>query len=126
MKHHTPLKAARSLGPAKEGVNHWWAQRLTALALIPLSLWFVASLFYLFHASRADLVEWLSGPINATLMVLLIGSTFWHAKLGLQVVVEDYVHTPWLKTALLIKITLGTIALGIASTVAVVMLALGG
>ena len=86
----------------------------------------MASVFYLFHASRADVVEWLSGPINATLMVLLIGSAFWHTKLGMQVVVEDYVHTPWLKTALLIKITLGTIALGIASIVAVVMLALEG
>jgi succinate dehydrogenase / fumarate reductase membrane anchor subunit len=126
LKHRTPLKEVRFLGSAKEGVNHWWAQKLTAVALIPLCLWFVASLFYLFQASRADLVEWLSNPINATLMVLLIGATFWHTKLGMEVVVEDYVHTPWLKMTMLITITFGTIAFGTASIVAVAMLALGG
>ncbi len=120
----TPLKAARGLGSAKEGVAHWWAQRVSAVALVPLSLWFVASLFSLFRAERFEIAEWLSGPVNATLMVLLLGFTFWHAKLGLEVVIEDYVHRECCKRALLIANQLVIAALGAASIVSVLMLAL--
>ena len=120
----TPLKSARGLGSAKEGVAHWWAQRLSALALIPLSLWFVASLFYLFRVGRFELMAWLADPINATLMVLLLGFTFWHAKLGLQVVIEDYVRRECCKQGLLLTNQLLTLALGVASIVSVLMLAI--
>ncbi len=120
----TPLKSARGLGSAKEGVAHWWAQRLSALALIPLSLWFVASLFYLFRVERFELMAWLADPINATLMVLLLGYTFWHMKLGLQVVIEDYVQRECCKQGLLLTNQLLTLALGVTSIVSVLMLAI--
>lgn len=122
----TPLKAVRGIGAAKEGVAHWWAQRLSAVALIPLSLWFVASLFRLFRAERFELVEWLSNPIDATLMVLLLGFTFWHAQLGVKVIIEDYVHGECRKQALLMANQLLAVALGAVCIVSVLFLALGG
>ncbi len=128
MRIETPLARTRGLGAAKEGVNHWWAQRLTAIILVPLTLWFVASLWWLVvgGADRAALVDWLRGPVAAILMILFVGATFYHAKLGLQVVIEDYVQTRWLKTVMLVMMTLGCIVLGLASTFAVIKLALGG
>ena len=92
----TPLAKVRHLGAAKEGANHWWWQRLTAILLVPLSLWFVGSLWSIVvgGADRDALVDWLSGPVAAVLMLLFLGATFYHLKLGLQVVIEDYVHGP--------------------------------
>lgn len=126
MKFRTALKEARGLGAAKEGVAHWWDQRLTALILIPLSLWFVASLWALFPVRRLDLIDWLSSPITATLMILFIGSTVWHVKLGVAIIIEDYVETRWLRTSLLIGLTFLCWVLGVASTLSVLMLALAG
>ncbi|MBI4967668.1 MAG: succinate dehydrogenase, hydrophobic membrane anchor protein [Rhodospirillales bacterium] len=88
----SPLGHARGLGSAKEGVAHWWAQRLTAVALVPLCLWFVISVIRLAGADLPVLQGWLASPGNAALMVLLILAVFHHAQLGLQVVIEDYVH----------------------------------
>ena len=90
----TPLAKVRHLGSAKEGVNHWWWQRLTAILLVPLSLWFVGSLWSIVAggADRDAFADWLSGPVAAVLMLLFLGATFYHLKLGLQVVIEDYVH----------------------------------
>ena len=104
-----PLARARGLGSAHEGLHHWWAQRLTALALIPLTLWFVVAIVRLVHgqfggtggASYEDFLGWLASPINATLMVVFIAVSFHHAVLGMQVVIEDYVHAHGLKVAAL-------------------------
>ena len=86
------LGRVRGLGTAKEGVHHWWMQRLTAIALVPLTLWFIISIASLNSASYAETVNWLSIPIVSILMILLVSSTLYHALLGVQVVVEDYIH----------------------------------
>ena len=97
MKFRTPLARARGLGSAKSGTHHWWMQRLTAMALVPLSLWFVASLITLVTADHATVIAWLHSPLVAILCCALIVAIFYHGQLGLQVVVEDYVHTESLK-----------------------------
>lgn len=126
MSLRTPLGRARGLGSAKEGTHHWWHQRLTALALLPLAVWFVVSLITLADATYEDVIDWLSSPIVAGLMLLLIFSMFYHLKLSLQVIVEDYVHSEWRKVTSLILITFATIALGLASALAVVWVWLAG
>ena len=127
-KMQTPLARVRHLGSAKEGANHWWWQRITAIMMVPLALWFVGSIWWLVisGASHADLVDWLQGPVAAVLMLLFLGAIFFHLKLGLQVVIEDYVHTKWLKWALLVKLTIGTLLLGAVSLYSVIAIALRG
>lgn len=98
-----PLKIARGHGSAQHGVGHWWAQRMTALAMVPLSVWFIASLLTV--ARSADpfaVTDWLSSPYRAILLALLVLVFFWHGRLGFQVVVEDYVKCPWAKYSLLL------------------------
>ncbi|HKY94966.1 MAG TPA: succinate dehydrogenase, hydrophobic membrane anchor protein [Kiloniellales bacterium] len=116
------LARARGLGSAKEGVQHWWLQRLTALALVPLSLWFVASVVCLAGATRAELVDWLSSPFSAGLLLLCLLATFWHGLLGLQVVIEDYVHSEGAKLVWLLAIKALLWFLAVASLVSVVKL----
>lgn len=91
----TPVARARGLGSAKTGLHHWWLQRLTALALVPLTFWFVASIIGLAGADYARVAQWLRNPISAGLLVALIIATFHHAQLGMQVVYEDYVRPHW-------------------------------
>ena len=101
----SPLARVRGLGSAKEGVSHWWAQRVSAVALVPLTLWFVYSVVMLTGADQARVRDWLHRPASAILMSLLIVATFYHAALGIQVVIEDYVHREGVKltTLLLVK-----------------------
>jgi succinate dehydrogenase / fumarate reductase membrane anchor subunit len=99
----TALGKVRGLGSARHGVGHWWLQRMTALALIPLSLWFVSALVSAMLSPNVVVVaEWFSSPVNAILMVVMLVALFMHAKLGVQVVVEDYVHGPFAKYAALL------------------------
>ena len=123
----TPLAKVRHLGSAKEGVSHSWWQRLTAIQLVPLSLWFVGSLLSLVAggAERDDFVDWLSGPVAAVLMLLFLGATFYHLKLGLQVVIEDYVHGTC-KWVLQILNTLLCLVLGLAALYSVILIAVQG
>jgi len=88
----SPLGRARGLGSARAGSHHWWVQRLTAVALIPLTLWFIFSAILLTGATQEAMVAWLSAPHRLALMLALILATFHHLQLGLQVVIEDYVH----------------------------------
>jgi len=88
----TPLGRVRGLGSAKSGTHHWWMQRVTSIALLPLTLWFVVSMLSLAGASFAQTRAFLAWPVNAVLMLALIGLTFHHIAAGLQVVVEDYVR----------------------------------
>ena len=128
MSLQTPLARVRHLGAAKEGAHHWWWQRLTAILLVPLSLWFVGSLWSIVVAGGADraaLVDWLSGPVSAVLMLLFLGATFYHLKLGLQVVIEDYVHG-YCKWVLLILNTLLCLVLCLAALYSVIAIAVGG
>lgn len=93
----TPLARARGLGSARDGVEHWWMQRITAIANIPLVTWFVYSVVHLKGASYEAFTSWLALPVNAILMIFVVISVFYHAKLGAQVIVEDYVHNEGLK-----------------------------
>ena len=122
----TPLGRVRGLGSARDGTRHWWAQRLTAAALVPLSIWFVASLIFLTGADHATVTAWLGSPVVAVLMVLLIVALFHHAQLGLQVVIEDYVHTEWLKLGLVVLGKLAAFTLAAFSVFAVLRMALAG
>src|SRR5580698_8852958 len=87
----SPLGRARGLGSARSGSKHWWAQRLTAVALVPLTLWFIWSVMHLTDGSQSDVADWLSSPVRLALMLSLIVATFHHLQLGMQVVIEDYV-----------------------------------
>ena len=122
----SPLGRVMGLGSAKEGVEHWWMQRLTSIALVPLALWFVASVIGMLGADHAAFVAWLSSPIAATLMVLTIGATFYHAQLGVQVVIEDYIHGEGAKLAAIVITKLAALALAVAGILAVLMVAIGG
>lgn len=93
MEMRTSLGRVRGLGSAKEGVGHWWAQRVTAIALVPLALWFVISAISLTGADYADFAAWIGEFGNALLMILTVLVLFYHAALGMQVVIEDYVHS---------------------------------
>ena len=88
----SPLGRAIGLGSAKEGVEHWWAQRVTAMALVPLACGSSIAVIGLVGADRAAVVAWLHSPLPAVLLILLLVATFYHSALGLQVVIEDYVH----------------------------------
>lgn len=122
----SPLGQVRGLGSAKEGVQHWWAQRVTALALIPLSLWFVISIIFMAGADHADMVEWISSPFSAAIALLVIVATFWHAMLGVQVVIEDYVHNEAVKIASLLAIKGLLLLLGLACALSVIVLLVQG
>jgi succinate dehydrogenase / fumarate reductase membrane anchor subunit len=100
----TPLKRVRALGSARSGVGHWWWERLTAVALIPLSLWFVWLVLRLPHLDFASAHLVVATPWNTLLLILFTALGFWHGQLGLQVIIEDYVHTRWIELTLLIAI----------------------
>jgi len=121
----SPLGRAVGLGSAKEGVEHWWRQRMTALALVPLVLWFVVMVIELAGADRQALVAWMHNPMAAVLMILLLAAGFYHAALGLQVVIEDYVHSEGLKIAALVAMRLLCIVFVVRGILAVLKLALG-
>lgn len=120
------LKRVRGLGTAKSGVHHWWLQRVTAAGNLILLAWFVASLILLPSLDRSSILAWLSSPLVAIPALLLILSTFWHARLGVQVMIEDYVHSEGLK--LLAFIALNFFILGTAAVAAfsVLIIAFGG
>ena len=121
----SPLGRAIGLGSAKEGVEHWWAQRISALALVPLALWFVIAIIGLVGADRALVVDWVRHPVPAILLVLLLIATFYHGALGLQVVIEDYVDDKTLRFGLLIVMRLAAIVFATRGIFAVLKLSLG-
>ena len=122
----SPLNRVRGLGSAKEGTHHWWAQRLTALALIPLTIWFVISLISLTGADHATARAWLGSIWPAALLILTIAMTFHHGQLGLQVVIEDYVHNEALKIASILLVKGLAVVLSVVAIVAVARVAFGG
>lgn len=99
MSLRSDLGRVKGLGAAKEGLSHWRLQRLTALALIPLALWFVTTVMALVGAPHATVVAWIAQPHVTVLLLALCLALFWHLQLGLQVVLEDYVHAAWLQIA---------------------------
>lgn len=125
--YRTPLREVRGYGSAHHGTGHWIAQRVTAIALVPLLLWFCFSLLYtIFTADYAGAIAWIHQPWIMLALILLVGTVFYHSALGLQVIVEDYVHTKWLKTATLIVLRLFNFLLAIAGILAVLRIAFVG
>jgi succinate dehydrogenase / fumarate reductase membrane anchor subunit len=117
------LGQARGLGSAKSGVAHWWTQRVTAVALVPLSLWFVFSVVAMGAIPRADALAWVHHPVNTVLMICLIVALFHHMQLGLQVVIEDYIHTEGTRVAVVLLMKAVTVLLGLAALISVLRLA---
>jgi len=118
------LGRARGLGAAKSGLHHWWAQRVTAVALMPLSLYFVISVLMLSGASRAAMAGFMSEPWNAVLYLCLIAALFYHLALGLQTVIEDYVHNDAVRMGSLLVVKGVIVFCALASAVSVLKLAL--
>ncbi len=120
------LGTVRGLGSAKDGVAHWWAQRVTAVALVPLTLWFVFVGIGLMGTDYATFKEWVTTPGNALLLILLVIALFHHAQLGMQVVIEDYVHGEAAKVTGLLIVKFTAIVFAASSILAVLKLSFGG
>lgn len=121
----TPLKIAVGLGSARSGAHHFMVQRLTALALIALGVWFVWIVLAMLHMSYAQAHALVAEPFNAVLMIVFVITAFWHAQLGLQVVIEDYVHARGLELASQIAIKFICFLGAAASVLAVIRIAFG-
>jgi len=119
------LGRVRGLGSAKEGVQHWWMQRLTAVALVPLLLWFVVAVVAHTGDDYAAVHGWLASPVTLGLMILLVAAAFQHAQLGLQVVIEDYIHGEGPKIALILLVKFASLLLGLAAVIALLVIAFG-
>jgi succinate dehydrogenase / fumarate reductase membrane anchor subunit len=120
------LARVRGLGSAKDGVHHWWVQRLSAVALVPLGIWFVVSAITLAGVSLDGFRTWLNTGANVFLMILFVATLFYHLKLGLQVVIEDYVHREKAKVVSLMINTFANIFVGAFSVFALLKVAFGG
>lgn len=122
----SPLNRARGLGSAKSGVHHFWMQRLTAVALIPLVIWFAVSLVMLSGADYGMARSWLSSPFVMVLLILTICIGLYHGQLGMQVVIEDYVHHDGVKLAMLVAVKFIAVFFGLAAIVASMRIGFGG
>ncbi len=125
MSLRSPLGKVLGAGSAKEGVHHWWLQRLTSIALVPLTIWFVVSLLSLPSFEHVTLVTWIAQSWTALLLILFILVATWHSQLGVRVVVEDYVHGGT-KTLTLVVITFIHAVVAAAGIFAVLKVAFGG
>jgi succinate dehydrogenase / fumarate reductase membrane anchor subunit len=122
----SPLARVRGLGSAQHGVGDWWMQRVTAIALVPLSLWFVASVISLVGADYLTVARWMGSPVNAVILILLLLAMFRHAQLGLRVVIEDYVHHEGAKIAMLLLVNAVLAILAVGSILSILKLVFRG
>ena len=122
----TGLGRVRGLGSAKQGAHHWWTQRLTAAGNLLLVSWFVISLVRLPNLSHAVVIDWLSAPLVAIAMILLAANVFWHIRLGLQVVVEDYIHNEASKLGMIVLINFFAVGAGAIAIFSIAKIAFGG
>ena len=120
----TPLAAVRGLGSAKSGLHHWWNQRMTAVAMVPLVIWMVSLCILMTGASYQDALAIASHPANATVLILFVAVGFWHAILGFQVILEDYVAAEGLRLVLIVVIRMFAIALAALSILSILRVAL--
>jgi len=122
----SPLGTVVGLGSAKSGVHHWWLQRLTSVALVPLTIWFTVSLLSLPSLDHVTVVAWMAQSWTALLLVLLVLVATYHSQLGVRVVVEDYVHNTGLRTVTLVTLTFLHAFLAVAGVFAILKVAFGG
>ncbi len=120
-----PLANAHNHGAAGDGVGHWWAQRFSAILLVGLTVWLVLALSTVVGASHAEAAAWLGRPFNAGMAILFVVTSLYHAKLGLQVIVEDYVHQRAVEVTLQLLIKISVIVGGLLAVLAILMVALG-
>lgn len=118
------LGRVRGLGAAKSGVHHWWAERVTSVALVPLTLWFIAAVIRLLGAPHQAMLDWMASPVTIVLMLCLVLATFYHMRLGLQVVIDDYVHVESTRVVLLLLMRGLTAVLALLAIVSVLKLGL--
>ncbi len=122
----SPVARVRGLGSAKSGTQHWWHQRVSAVALILLVAWFVVSLILNAPAGQAHVRAWVSSPVTMVMLILTILFGLWHAALGMQVVIEDYVHSEGMKIGLILLIKCLAVLAAVAGVVAMFRMAFGG
>ncbi len=122
----TPLARARGLGSAHSGLHHWWMQRLTAIALVPLVVWFAVSLVMMSGADQGVVRAWIGSPFVMVLLILTIVVGLHHGQLGLQVVIEDYIHGEGRKLALILLVRFVAVLSGLAAVVAILRIGFGG
>lgn len=122
----TGIGRVRGLGSAKSGAHHWWHQRLTAASNLLLMTWFVVSLLRLPAFDYETVVQWLSSPLAAVPLALLVISVFYHFRLGLQVFIEDYVHDEALKVGALVLLNFYMVGAGAVALFCIFKIALGG
>ena len=125
MSLNTPLRQVLGMGSARSGVQHWWLQRLTSVALVPLTIWFVVSLLCLPSLDHATVVAWMSHALTSLLLVLLVLTVAWHSRLGLQVIIEDYVHGSGARTLALVLVGFAHVFLAVAGVFAIIRVAVG-
>lgn len=121
----TPSRRVRGLGSAKSGTEHWWHQRVTSVALVPLSLFVVVLMASLIGADHAEVVARIGHPVVATGLILTLGAVAWHMQLGMRVIIEDYVHGPGWKVAALIANAFFAFVIAVAGAFAVLMISFG-
>ena len=123
MNSQTPLHKVEGMGPSHSGTGHFWHERVTSVALIPLSLWFVYVMLGLAGTSEVTALQFLAHPVNAILMGAFVVFSLWHAYLGLQVVIDDYIHTAGTKIILMLLIRFSVIAVAATCLFAIVRIA---
>jgi len=124
MSLRSSLGKVRGLGSAHNGTHHWWMQKVTAVALIPLTIWFVASIVQMTGADHETVTIWISSPVVATLMLLFVVTGIYHLKLGIQVIIEDYIHSEGQKIALQMIVTFSCVALATLAVFSILKIAL--
>jgi len=122
----SPVARVRGLGSAKSGTQHWWHQRVSAVALILLTTWFAVSLILNAPADQAHVRAWVSSPVTMVMLITTILFGLWHAALGMQVVIEDYVHSEGMKIGLILLIKCVAVLAAVAAVVAMFRMAFGG
>jgi succinate dehydrogenase / fumarate reductase membrane anchor subunit len=118
-RYQTPLARARGLGSARQGPHHWWRQRVTSVALLPLTPWLAYSMAQMSHAEYAQVVAWIAAPWNTVLLLSFLFLAVYHGMLGVQVVLEDYVHSDWQKILAILIVKLSLAFLGLSAAFAI-------
>jgi succinate dehydrogenase / fumarate reductase membrane anchor subunit len=118
------LSRARGMGAAKSGVHHWWAERVTALALVPLTIWFIYAVLHLLGASQVQVHRFVANPVNTVLLLAMVTMTFHHMQLGLQVVMEDYIANKKVQPIAILVNKAVALLLGLLCAVSILRMAL--